>query len=161
VKRKAWIWWTAEEIASWPVNSKKCRGCYKVKTARSFHRLKQGYLGLANDCKNCRKKESKRHYHSRTLEQLILDRVKTRATKKGLPFSLKLEDIKIPAFCPILGVSLVKGSHQHAPSIDRLDPAKGYIEGNVNIISNRANMIKNAASLEELELVVKWLKLQL
>ena len=46
-------------------------------------------------------------------------------------------------------------------SLDRIDSNKGYIKGNVWIISNRANTIKNNASLEELELLMSNLKKKL
>jgi hypothetical protein len=42
--------------------------------------------------------------------------------------------------------------------IGNLEPEKGYIKGNVWVISNRANTLKNDASLQELELLVENLK---
>lgn len=40
-------------------------------------------------------------------------------------------------------------------TLDKIDPSKGYTVGNVQIISSRANTIKNDASLEELKTIVK------
>ena len=45
------------------------------------------------------------------------------------------------------------------PSLDRIDGAKGYVKGNVRVISHRANMLKNDATIEELELVLKDLRM--
>lgn len=45
-----------------------------------------------------------------------------------------------------------------APSLDRIDSSKGYISGNVKVISKRANAIKNDATLEELLLIVEYVK---
>ena len=39
----------------------------------------------------------------------------------------------------------------NSPSIDRIDSTKGYVKGNVKIISLRANMMKNDANLQELQ----------
>jgi hypothetical protein len=43
----------------------------------------------------------------------------------------------------------------NSPSIDRIDPARGYIKENIWVISHRANQIKSDASHEELKLVTK------
>ena len=45
----------------------------------------------------------------------------------------------------------------YAPSLDRIDSSKGYIVGNISVISLRANMLKNNATLNELKMIVKWL----
>ena len=55
--------------------------------------------------------------------------------------------------CPILEVPLefgTKGNYEYSPSIDRIDNSKGYIKGNIQIISKKANSMKNSASLDEL-----------
>jgi hypothetical protein len=48
--------------------------------------------------------------------------------------------------------------HPHAPSLDRIDPKKGYIRGNVVVISRMANSIKADASAEQIGMVYRWLK---
>ena len=95
-------------------------------------------------------------------EATMLARAKSRATKGGHPFSLTREDIVIPDRCPILGIPLVvnsgrRGGEDNSPSLDKIVPALGYVRGNVEIISNRANRIKSDASLEEVEAVAAWL----
>jgi len=87
---------------------------------------------------------------------------KLRSKKKGLEFSITFDDIVLPETCPLLGLKVVIeefGSRHDSPSIDRKDPKKGYTKENIWIISTRANILKNNASLEELELLVKNLKL--
>lgn len=83
---------------------------------------------------------------------------KRRAKKAGLEFSLTHTEIAIPQICPVLGVPIVyKGEDRDAwPSLDRVDPARGYTKNNVRVISYRANRIKNDASAHELELVLKY-----
>ena len=87
----------------------------------------------------------------------MFTRVKTRAKKKGIPFDLELQDIIIPNKCPIFNVPFVFGKKSpHNASLDRIDPTKGYVKGNVVVISYRANSIKNDATPEELRLVADY-----
>lgn len=84
-----------------------------------------------------------------------------RARRKQLEFDLKLTDIEVPSHCPILGLPLHKNANvagPNSPSLDRIDNNKGYVVGNVAVISKKANNIKSDATLEELEAVVAWLK---
>src|SRR5215472_4532516 len=74
----------------------------------------------------------------------FLANTKARAKSKRLPFDLTLEDLVIPEVCPVLGIKLVKRKGHFAdesPSIDRIIPEKGYVKGNVQIMSYRANRI--------------------
>jgi len=63
--------------------------------------------------------------------------------------------------CPLLGIELTYANckQQRAPdnyaTLDRIDPAKGYTLGNVQILSFRANTIKGDATLEELKQIVQ------
>lgn len=88
-----------------------------------------------------------------------------RARKKGLEHTLLLEDLldiwPPNNVCPILGIKLEwnsAGFRRTSPSIDRIDNSKGYTKENVQIISFRANELKRDATLEELELLVNYLK---
>jgi hypothetical protein len=79
------------------------------------------------------------------------------ATRAGVPFDLTINDVTIPEYCPILGIRLRRGVGKacHAsPSLDRIVPAKGYVRGNVRVISNRANSLKRDATLEEMRAVL-------
>lgn len=81
-----------------------------------------------------------------------------RARKKGVPFSITVDDVVVPEVCPVLGFPMVFGVRHSpfAPSLDRIRPELGYVPGNVQIISNRANMMKNEASPEELVRFARW-----
>lgn len=60
----------------------------------------------------------------------------------------------LPTHCPYLGIeidySAGNGKTMMKPSIDRVDPGKGYIKGNVELISSLANTMKSNASPEQL-----------
>lgn len=92
---------------------------------------------------------------------LWLNNCKYRAKKKGVPFDLTLEDLVFPETCPILGIPLVMraGSfHDNSPSIDRMIPEEGYVKGNVQIISYRANRLKAHGTLDDLRKIVAWME---
>lgn len=85
---------------------------------------------------------------------------KLRAKKKGLEFNLEISDIVIPDKCPILGIPLTKENNKQddsSPSIDRIDNLKGYVKGNIQIISWRANNIKSNGTVEEHKKVVDFM----
>jgi hypothetical protein len=110
-------------------------------------------------------KERKRQYdiinRKNHPEKWMLKRTKARAAKRGVIFDLSREDIIIPEYCPALGVKLEQGRNckqPNSPSLDRIIPSKGYVKGNVAVISLRANQIKNDASVEDLQKVLDWLK---
>lgn len=88
---------------------------------------------------------------------------KRRAKKHGIEFNIEKTNINIRTECPLLGIKLVYGNigspNGNSASIDRIDSSKGYIRGNVWIISDRANRIKRDASFEEFEKIyLGWKK---
>lgn len=94
-------------------------------------------------------------------ELKMFRRVKTRATERGIAFDLTMEDIVIPSHCPILGVELKahrgrSGGSPNSPALDRIDNTKGYIKGNVMVMSHLANMMKSSATDEQLVMFAIW-----
>lgn len=85
---------------------------------------------------------------------------RTRARQNGAEFTIVKEDIIIPEICPILGFSLTKGNGYlpNAMSLDRVNNNKGYIPGNVRVISRQANLLKSSLTLEILENIIKYIK---
>jgi hypothetical protein len=90
----------------------------------------------------------------------IVRNTKFMAKRRGLKFNLTYEDFEIPKYCPLLGIKLTylnesKGTHFSHSSLDRIDNSKGYIKGNVMVISRLANAMKNEADFDQLELFAK------
>jgi hypothetical protein len=91
---------------------------------------------------------------------------KRRAKRTNTHFELTTEYLNgiYPAdgLCPVFKTPLVWGGEgddrNNSPSLDRIVPELGYVEGNVVWISNRANILKRDATWEELQRVAKWLK---
>ena len=105
-------------------------------------------------------------YHMRKRISWSLSAAKNRCKDSDIPFDIEVSDLEpFPLQCPVFGTKLdwladSRSGVDNSPSLDRLDPAKGYVAGNVTIISFRANRIKNDASIDEVKQVVNWLELQ-
>jgi hypothetical protein len=89
---------------------------------------------------------------------------KRRSAKRGLPFTLTTEYVYslLTDKCPVFGTEFVFGGNvvigATSPTLDRIIPEKGYVEGNVVVISHRANSIKSAYTYEDLRTVADWLE---
>lgn len=127
--------------------TKICRRC-KVEKPISGFPAKNITCRLCKDVRYIGKIKSQRP------EAYIWLRLKKKATKFGIPFNIEVSDIIIPEFCPYLGAKLEfsnTGFHQpNSPSLDKIDPSKGYVKGNVEVISFKANFIKSDLTPEEL-----------
>lgn len=88
---------------------------------------------------------------------MLINRARSRAKHRGLPFDINPSDLTIPKFCPVMPwIELSLDENRWtSPSIDRIDSSRGYTPDNVRIISNRANTIKSNATAEELRAVLR------
>lgn len=90
----------------------------------------------------------------------MLRAAKQRAKAKNRPFALELTDIEMPKACPVFGTPFVLDGPRtdNSPSLDCVDPALGYVKGNVCVISWRANRIKCDGTLDELRAIVRYME---
>ena len=168
------------------MQTKQCTCCKEVKILSDFyiHRAKKS--GFQSHCKNCDKVKNKTYrdnnknkiternkvnyennkerwqiYHQANKDSGILKGIRQRSKKKGIECDLELEDIAYPEFCPVLGLKLErksnnKGPTKNSPSVDRIDPTKGYVKDNIQMISNLANTMKQDATPEQLLMFADW-----
>ncbi len=99
-------------------------------------------------------------------EAKLYSAAKKRATAKNWDFTIEVEDVIIPEFCPVLGIPLISkpvetggrgNATDNSPSLDRIDSAKGYIKGNIAVISWKANAIKHNGTAEEHRLIADYI----
>lgn len=89
----------------------------------------------------------------------MLANAKSRSRKRGMEFDITKEYLLSiwPDECPVLGIAWnfagTKKDRYGSPSLDRIDNSKGYVPGNVRIISTRANMIKTNLTYDEVRLL--------
>lgn len=84
----------------------------------------------------------------------------------GRDFSITEKDVFIPEVCPVLGIPLTFGlgkgegqsmmARDSRASLDRIDNDKGYVPGNVVVVSYRANRLKSDAKPSELLRVARF-----
>lgn len=140
---------------------RRCTACGLYLFEGDFHVKKRtlNNLYLRPECKKCERLRSKTDHLKDPRNRMVAD-ARRRAKDKQLPFDICVDDVVLPNVCPVLGITLQIGTDNRdtSPSLDRLDPAKGYVKGNINVISYRANTLKNNATSEELLKVVKWMQ---
>lgn len=137
-----------------------CKSCKETKEAFEFSKQPSSRIGYDTArCKACKREERKtvEAWANKPIVKKIFDRVKGRAVRKGIPFDLELEDIIIPEVCPVFKVPFIYGDHSWTYSVDRIKPELGYVKGNIVIISNKANMMKNTATTEDIKMLYEWM----
>jgi hypothetical protein len=137
---------------------------------RNKNPSKNPRIKLSKEEKAARRKERKRKntygakYTSKEGRiKYMLFKARTRAKEKNMEFSISINDLSIPDLCPLLEIPIVwdvatGAATPNSPSLDRIDNTKGYVKGNVWVISMRANFIKASATPEELEKLATNLK---
>ncbi len=139
----------------------------KAKAKQYYHDNKEKVLEDVRKYRDANRpkiQEKGREYYRRKLKNRLLNAARARARKSGLEFNLTEDDILLPRFCPLLGVEMFvtesrRGNKNCSFSLDRIDSSKGYVKGNVWIISHKANTMKSSATLEEFLLMSQNWKL--
>ncbi len=146
-----------------------CTKCKENLDEGNFYIRKSG--ALQSWCKTCLRKsktaetrliyrnKDREHYRKlkqtsrhRNKENLLVKNARKRAKQFNLEFDLVKDDIFIPSICPVLGINIISDSENkdNRPTLDRKDNNRGYIKGNVFVISHRANRLKRDGSKEEI-----------
>ncbi len=106
-----------------------------------------------NDPEHQKKMKEYRRTHPAKYKRSFCGSLKLRAKRLGVPFDLKPEDIVIPERCPILGIPLIRAKGylcNNSITVDKIIPELGYVRGNIQIISCRANKLKCNMTLAEM-----------
>jgi hypothetical protein len=88
----------------------------------------------------------------------MLSEARRRARKFNIPCSITAGDIVVPTHCPVFGTELSRTPGRTGPntfSLDRIYPALGYVPGNILVMSQRANTLKNNASPQDLAAILE------
>jgi hypothetical protein len=155
-----------------------CKTCGANKPADAYFKQKSKRSGLFAECKVCQRQRNQKWIDDnrerfRHLARGATNRMRrrdpvrsmiwlarSRAKKSGLEFTITQSELFIPAECPVLGIPLTYGlgkgegqsmeARDSRASLDRIDNSKGYVPGNVVVVSYRANRLKSDADVSEL-----------
>jgi len=93
--------------------------------------------------------------------KVLFNNAKQRARKYGIEFTITPDDVVVPERCPVFGFTFCIGdgsAKDNSPSIDRIDPMRGYVPGNIAVISHRANTMKSNATAEEVRALLSYME---
>ena len=119
------------------------------------------YHQIANALQRIKDPQRDRKYYQRHPSYLLHRNARRRSIERNIYFDLERSDIVIPTTCPILGIPMFpsvgkRGGGPSSPTVDRIDPSKGYTKDNIHVISKRANGLKSDASMEEMKKICAW-----
>jgi len=132
---------------------KTCSICKTEQSLHNFSKHRKQPDGFTYSCRKCNNKEA-------ILKGMNLAYIKHRALKKNISFDITITDLFFPEYCPILNLKLnynrgTKTMQSNSPSLDRIDNSKGYVKGNVIVISALANAMKSSATFDQIKLFSK------
>ena len=151
---------------------KECKSIVDKKYAEKNKEKRKRKYGFYNKINKYSGNYNKRRRELHRLDPRIRIRggARGRALERGIEFDLpSYKDLpKVPKYCPVLGIPLKVGSSKksngggsyNSPSLDRIDNNKGYIKGNIQIISRKANQMKNNGSFKDIKKLYIFMKEQ-
>ena len=148
---------------------KICTSCKKKLSKENFRKInRSNWQGLYPQCKSCENTLMQARYINNPIPQMFSN-AKIRAKQKGVDFNLTSKYLKkiFPKNnkCPITGLNFQFGykdkekiNKNNSPSLDRIIPSKGYVEGNVMVISDLMNRMKQDSTYEDIEKLYNFYK---
>ena len=153
-------------MANTPEYMKTYNKAYRLKNPESAKLYKRKAYHANPEHYRKQRREWSLKNPTRQVQSYLKMSAKQRARDKNLPFDLTLDDIIIPEYCPILPWIKIqknttgKGPCDTSPTLDRIIPELGYVKGNIQVISSRANVLKSNATPKELQALASWINTQ-
>lgn len=156
------------------MEKKQCRRCKSTYSTEMFYKQSRNRDGLFNICKQCLKSDYKtrkvngmntldyqnEYQANKKPAKKLLASTKGSAAVRNISHDITVEDIEniMVTRCPYFGLELVydaKSYHPGSASVDRINPHLGYTPDNIEIISRKANMIKQDLTPSQLKMFAK------
>lgn len=148
-------------------HTKSC-GCYREEL-RPTYAKKRDFKGEKNPATiKSKKLYGKNYISSKDIwykkANSVMTRAKEEKTKIGFSSAMELASYLksiAPTKCPVFNKKFSDRGHgfnKWSSSVDKIDPKKGYVRGNIQIISMMANCMKRDATQKELIMFAMWIK---
>ncbi len=139
---------------------KRCYLCKKLLPENEFHKSRNRYGGLTNECKSCSSIRHKKAYKGIRQLKIQYQAVERRSNRSGTPFHITFEEFRKwdgkfgkadSRICPYCGMTeseskefqRIRGKKKLCGfAIDRIDNEKGYAIDNIQRICYVCNSIK-------------------
>lgn len=106
-----------------------------------------------------------RAWRRKNYDWMLCHTAQRRAERDGIEFTITRKDIPaLPTTCPIAGIPIhfkekeTKGPCDNSPTLDRVDPLKGYHKDNIRIVSHKGNRWKSNMTVADVEKLLKYMK---
>lgn len=133
----------------------RCTKCFKELPVSEFYisaLYKSGHHTQCRTCHGAYQRKWRKNPRNRIWQSSYIN-----ATNKGVVHSISPSDVPLPKTCVYLGIEInyeeasKKGGRTlDGPSIDRINPTEGYTAGNIQVISDLANRMKQNATPKQL-----------
>ena len=144
------------------LNTTYCKTCTAIyNRSANAKKARADWYQRNKDERQQYSRDWKRNNPARTL----LHNARKRSRTDGVICTITEADIVIPEYCPVFPwIALTHGHTTErgqplptAASLDKIDPSRGYIPGNVQVISFLANAMKQNATVKELKSFADWI----
>lgn len=102
--------------------------------------------------KHCRKDYYKSYDAKRSIAKKLYRSSKDRARQHNIPHTISPDDIIVPETCPICNTEMRPakngGGSSISPTLDKVIPEIGYVQGNIAVICKRCNSTKGNGSAD-------------
>jgi hypothetical protein len=142
------------------IENTKCNMCKELKPADQFHSDKSSINGLQGYCKECTNIRMQNYYDKgglRVFMVKIFRHLRKNAERRNIPVEIDLQYLldlyeNQKGLCALSGIKMDFKSYKsrdkqrtaskHNISPDRIDPSKGYVPGNVQLVCAVVNAMK-------------------
>ena len=140
------------------MTTRKCNLCKQDKPLSDYYVDSKNKNNYRGKCKKCCKIINNNAPCLKDPQWVLWNSARNRAKLMNVEFNLVQTDIDLSECCPYLGIRLdyTRASERDTirdfttPSLDRIDSSKGYVKGNIRVISFKANAAKCDATEQEL-----------